>query len=172
MQQRLSEDKLIFREVWIGGQSKDELLQNLKDSNIGINELGLLILNHKNFTTSSTREKMLTVEVSVGHLGFSNGATTQAIYQKAEEFDFQLCPSELGPHMRLQYIDLNQQIDPPKGHWQNIAMKKLSDVLDFPNGFYLRRREDGFWLRSYCAGSDYKWNSSDRFIFVYQNPKS
>lgn len=162
----ISEDKLIFREVWIGGKSKDELLHNLKSNNIGINELGLRIFNHENFTTSPTREKFQSVEISVGHLGFSNGATTKEVYQKAEDMGLKLCPTELGPHMRLQYLDLNQPIDPNKGNWQNIAMKKLSDEPDFPNAFYLRRREDGFWLRGYRASPEYVWSPTDRFIFV------
>lgn len=158
--------KLILKEVWIGGLTKDELLQNLNIKNIGINEFGLQILNHKNFTTSPIKTKITTIIISVGDLGFQKGAPTKDIYQKAEELGFKLCPAELGPHMRLQYIDSNQPIDPPKGSWENIGMKKLSDEPNFPNGFYLRRREDGFWLRGYQASPDHMWSPTDRFIFV------
>lgn len=100
-------------------------------------------------------------------MGFINGATTKQVYQKAKELGLRLCPPELGPHMRMQYIDFNQPIDMSKGHWVNIAMNKLIDELDFPNGFYLRRREDGFWLRDYVASPEYLWDSVDRFIFIY-----
>jgi hypothetical protein len=160
-----SEHKFIYKEVLIGGQSKDELLITLKSKDIGINELGLIIFHHKDFITSATIEKLQTVEISIGDLGFLNGANTIEVYQKAVELGLKLCPAELGPHMRLQYIDLNQQIDPPKGNWQNIAMEKLSDEPDFPNGFYLRRREDGFWLRGYSASPEYIWSPADCFIF-------
>ena len=159
-------DRLIFREVWIGGLSKDELLKSLISQNIGLNELGLSIFNHKNFTTSPTREKLQTVEIFVGDLGFSNGATTKEVYQKAKEFGLKLCPPELGPHMRLQYIDLSQPVDPPKGHWQNIAMNELFDESDLTKGFYLRRRQDGFWLRGYQASLDHLWKPHDRFIYL------
>ena len=53
--------------------------------------------------------------------------------------------------MRLQYIDLNQPVDPPKGHLQNIAMDEVFDEPNLTKGFYLRRRQDGFWLRGYQA---------------------
>lgn len=153
-----------MKEVWVGGHSKQELLQNLKDQNIGINEYGLKIINHPSFVISPQKNKLLSVEISVNDLGFPNGAVTKEIYQKAEELGLRLCPAELGPYIRLQYLD--QPIDPPKGNWLNIAMKKLSDEPDFPNGFYLRRREDGFWLRGYLASPDHLWCSTDRFIFL------
>ena len=41
-----------------------------------------------------------------------------------------------------------------------------SDKPGFTQGFYLRRREDGFWLRGYKASLDYLWDPTDRFIFV------
>lgn len=162
----ISEEKLTFREVWIGGFSKEELFQNLKDNKIRINEYGTQIINHKDFIISPVREKIHTVEISLGDLGFLNGATTQEVYQQAQDFRLQLCPSELAVHMRLQYVDFSQPIDPLTGNWQNIAMKELSDDLDFPRGFYFRRREDGFWIRGYRSCPDHLWSPSDRFIFM------
>lgn len=162
----ISSDELIFREVWIGGALKEELLQKLEENQIGVNELGLKIINHQSFKTSSVKEKVQIVEMSVGDLGFLDGATTSEVYQKAQEIGLRLCPAELGPHMRLQYIDTTQPIDPPKGNWQSIAMKELCLEPDFPQGFYLRRREDGFWLRGYRASFDFLWKPSDRFIFL------
>jgi hypothetical protein len=129
-------NNLILREVRVGGFLKDELLQELKAKSISINEFGLKIINHKEFKTSSVRKKLQTAEVSVGDLGFLNGASTSEIYQKATEIGFTLCPAELGLHMRLQYIDVHQPIDPPKGNWQSISMKELSDEPDFPKGLY------------------------------------
>lgn len=162
----VSKDKLIFKEIWVGGLSKEDLLHNLKSNNIGLNEFALQIINHNDFTLSPTRKKLRTVEISIGDLGFPNGATTKEVYQKAKEFGLKYCPPELGLHMRLQYIDFDQPIDPPTGNWQNIAMKELSDDPDFPNGFYLRRREDGFWIRGYRASPEHLWDPNDRFIFM------
>ena len=162
----IPEDKLIFKDIWVGGLSKEDLLKNLKIKGIGINEFAMQIINHNDFTVSPIRKKLRTVEISIGDLGFLKGAATQEVYQKAKELGLKYCPPELGLHMRLQYIDFNQPIDPPKGNWQNIAMKKLSDDPDFPNGFYLRRREDGFWIRGYRSSPEYLWDAGDRFIFL------
>ena len=127
----IPEDKLIFKDIWVGGLSKEDLLKNLKIKGIGINEFAMQIINHNDFTVSPIRKKLRTVEISIGDLGFLKGAATQEVYQKAKELGLKYCPPELGLHMRLQYIDFNQPIDPPKGNWQNIAMKKLSDDPDF-----------------------------------------
>jgi len=162
----ISEEKLTFRDVRIGGLSKQELLQNLKDNKIGLNEYGLQIINHKDFIVIPNKEKIKTVEISVADLGFLNGATTQEVYHRAQQFGLKVCPSELALHMRLQYIDLSQPIDPTAGNWQNIAMKELSEDLEFPRGFYLRRREDGFWIRGYRSSPEHLWNPNDRFVFI------
>lgn len=163
----ISKEKLTFREVWIGGLSKEELLQDLEDNKIGINAYGLQIINHKDFIITPAREKLQIVEISLSDLGFSKGATTQEVYRQAQRLRFKLCPPELAVHMRLQYIDFSQPIDPIAGNWQNIAMKELSDDLDFPRGFYLRKREDGFWIRGYRSSQEHLWSPSDRFIFTY-----
>lgn len=161
----ISLDRLIFREVCIGGMSKTELLEKLNENKIGLNELALKFINHDQFTTSSSKKKLKTVEISVSDLGFPNGAIINEICQKANEFGFKICPQDLGLHLRLQYIDLSQPIDPPRGNWQNIIVQGLTDEPGFTQGFYLRRREDGFWLRGYRASLDYLWDPADRFIF-------
>lgn len=158
----------IEREVWIGGITKQELLQNLNSKGISLNEYALMIINHEDFTTLPNRQKVQTVEISISDLGFPKGAITSEVYQKANELGFRLCPAELGLHFRLQYIDPDQPIDPPKGCWQTIAMKKLTSDPNFPNGFYLSHREDGFWLRGYRASDDYLYNPDDRFIFIQE----
>jgi hypothetical protein len=162
----VSSDGLIFREVCIGGMSKSQLLRKLNENKIGLNEFALKFINHKEFSISSSKEKLQTVEISVSDLGFPHGGTIDEICQKAHDFGFRLCPHELGIHMRLQYIDLSQPIDPPKGNWQNIVLEGLINESGFTQGFYLRRREDGFWLRGYRASLDYLWDPADRFIFV------
>jgi hypothetical protein len=155
----------IVRDVSIGGISKSKLLKKLHDSNIQLNEFALKFINHPEFRLSPSKENLQTVEISVHDLGFLNGAAINEICQKAHACGFTICPHELGIHLRLQYIDLNQPVDPPKGHWQNIILNGL-DEPEFTLGFYLRRQEDGFWLRGYRASLDYLWDPADRFIFL------
>lgn len=158
--------KKIFRNVYIGGIAKTELLQKFKENSIGLNEFALNIIQDKKFTVLPYRKKVQTVEVSLKDLGFTTAATTLEIWQKAYDFGFTLTPDELALHMRLQYRDFNQPIDPPKGYWQNIAIRKFYEDNEFDFGFYLRRRSDGFWLRGYRTSPDYLWDLVDRFIFA------
>ncbi len=166
MKSRLPIDRLIYRNVYIGGLSKGELLKKLSENKIGLNEFALKFINHNEFKISPSKEKLQTVEISVSDLDFPNGATTDEICKKSHELGFSICPHELGIHLRLQYIDFNQPIDPQKGNWQNIILKGHFDEAGFTLGFYLRHREDGFWLRGYKASFDYVWEPVDRFIFV------
>ena len=159
-------DKLIYRDVYIGGLAKDELLKKLSQNKIDLNELAVKFTNHNEFKLSPSREKLQTVEISVSQLGFSNGTTIEEICKKSHELGFSICPHELAIHLRLQYIDFNQPIEPQKGNWQNIIIKEHFDEPGFSVGFYLRHREDGFWLRGYKASLDYIWEPVDRFIFV------
>lgn len=157
-------DKLIIRDIWIGGFTKDQLIEELKREGINVNEYASMIMNHQGFETLQKREKVRTCEISVGDLGFEEGAVAAEIYIRATEYGLRLCPVELGPNMRLQYLD--QPIQPPKGNWLTIAMQELSEDPEFPKGFYLRRLEDGYWLRGYKASTDYLWKPEDRFIFI------
>ncbi|MBA3602980.1 MAG: hypothetical protein H0W50_04925 [Parachlamydiaceae bacterium] len=166
MKSKLPIDKLIYRDVYIGGLAKDKLLKKLIQKKVGLNELAVKFINHNEFKLSPFKEKLQTVEISVSDLGFLNGSTTEEICKKSHELGFSICPHELAIHLRLQYIDLNQPIEAQKGNWQNVIIKGHFDEPGFIVGFYLRHREDGFWLRGYKTSLDYIWEPVDRFIFV------
>lgn len=89
------------RTVEIGGLTKAQLIQKLKQSDIRMNEYAERLLTDDRFTTSDTRYSLQTVEVTVGDLGFRDGATTDQIYQRAAEFGLALCPLELGPIYKI-----------------------------------------------------------------------
>ena|SRR5436190_18715819 len=58
--------------------------------------------------TSSSRDvrtHLRTVELRVRNLGFPQGATISDVYTSAKHLGLRLCPVELGPHLRLQFLD-------------------------------------------------------------------
>ncbi len=61
------------------------------------------------------------IVIYVAELGFSNGATTEKIYEKAISVGLRLCPAEVGPQLRLQYVDQ------PNGEWLVVAMDPITD---------------------------------------------
>ena len=164
----------VVRVVTIGGLTKAELLEQLQSNAILLNESADRLFASDCFTTSQTRQPVTTVELTVRDLGFPQGATTSQIYAKAVALGLCLCPLELGPHFRLQYLDQ------PEGYWGQpirqhqapsgsitIASEPLTPDDDFPKGFYVRRIKGELWLRGYRAGSDHVWEADDHMLFCH-----
>ena len=73
------------------------------------------------FTLSKTRTEVTLVVLSVSELGFKDeGATMKEIYARAQQLGLELCPAEVGPQLRLQYLDQ------PLGEFLHIAMKPIA----------------------------------------------
>ena len=163
---------LIARALVLGGRTKSELVQELRTNAVSMNEYAERLFASAHFTTSATRHSVLTVELTVHNLGFPRGATIAEIHGRARELGLGLCPLELGPHLRLQYLDQ------PEGYWGKplwkhcapygsvtIASKVLTEDDDFPKDFYLRRIKGVLWLRGYSTGPNQVWDGNDHFVF-------
>jgi hypothetical protein len=169
-----------IRTVAVGGLTKPELIQALRQNAVFLNEYAEMLFASELFTISETRRILTTFEVSVRELGFLQGAAIAEIYRRAGELGLGLCPLELGPCMRLQYRDQ------PEGYWGKpvvrnqappgsitIASEQLTNDDGFPKGFYLRRIEGSLWLRGYCCDHLQVWHADDHLVFVNSaNPTS
>ena len=83
-----------------------------------------------------------------------------------------LCPPELGPWLRLEYLDqpegnAGQPARPGLAPAGAITIVSAALVEDdgFPKGFYLRRSDGVPWLRGYRSGPAHVWSPDDRLIF-------
>lgn len=163
----------IIRKIDIGGLTKSQLIQKLQQHSIMMNEYANRLFADDKFTTSDLTYSLNTIELTVHDLGFPDGATMTQIYKRAKEVGLDLCPLELGPHLRLQYPDQ------PEGHlgkpsFQHqapygsitVASEILSEDDDLPKGFYLRRIDGVLWLRGYTSGYEHVWKSVDHFVFL------
>ena len=163
---------VVARTVQIGGLTKAELLERLAQNGVAINEAGSVLFASDQFITSDVPTYLRTVELSVRNLGFPEGTTTSDVYTSAIRLGLRLCPMELGPHLRLQFLDqpegfLGQPV------WQHrappgsiiIASEILSEEDEFPKGFYLRRIEGTLWLRGYWSGHEHICDPEDHFVF-------
>ncbi|MGG5791473.1 helicase [Bacillus cereus] len=166
---------IISRTVEVGGLTKSQLIQKLQQYSILMNEYGERLLADDKFTTSNTKYSLKTVELTVIDLGFPDGATTDQLFKRASELGLELCPLELGPQLRLEYLEqpegylgtASQQHQAPSGSI-TIASEILTKDDDFPKGFYLRRINGVLWLRGYIADHLHVWKPEDHFIFVKQ----
>ncbi len=119
------------------------------------------ILGKPAFKVSETETEVDLVNVSVGELGFKEGATNAQIFERAKELGLELCPNEVGPQLRLQYVDQ------PNGEWLLIAMEPIADSDSDLMLFVVERRDDG---ASYLSGGNGRpgngWYADNRFLFV------
>jgi len=119
------------------------------------------LLSKSSFTLSLTEEEIQLVNVSVADLGFSKDVNHGEIYAKAKELGLELCPSEVGPQLRLQYKDQ------PKDEWLLIAMEPIVDSYGELGIFKIE-----CYVEDYCMlGAspvdidDKLWSINTRFIF-------
>lgn len=117
------------------------------------------MLHNPDLTTLLNPEQIVLVRFKVLDLGFPNGATTQEIYDRAEEYGLELCPAEVGPHLRLK--DLDQSM----GEWYWIAMEQIADRRGHPFVFGLGRAQGGLWLDGPWPRPGNRWNSDSELMF-------
>jgi len=163
---------IITRTIEVGGLTKLQLIQKLQQHSIMMNEYGKRLISSDKFTTSDTKQSLNTVELTVRDLGFPEGENTARIFKRASKLDLGLCPLELGPYLRLEYLDQSesllenpsQQNQAPSGSI-TIASEIISEDDYFPKGFYLRKINGVLWLRGYITDSLHVWNPDDHFVF-------
>jgi hypothetical protein len=117
-----------------------------------------------------------TVVMSVADLGFSEGALTREIIGSDQDRDLfghtapftggrgnrlglELCPSDLGPNLRLEYKDqpLNERL--------HIAMKPITSSEGEPRIFVVANDSNGLSLDAARARPDDQWAPDDKFVF-------
>jgi len=149
----------VIRTVEVGGLTQSEMLQEYRNHAISMNAQGERLFVHIPFTQSGSAYILETVQLTVRSLGFPEGATSDRLFHRARKVGLDLCPLEVGPYLRLQYLEQ------PPGPWIVIASHKPPAEPDGPNGFYLRRLVDGLWLRGYTASPEHVWDADEQFIF-------
>jgi hypothetical protein len=97
----------------------------------------------------------------VSALGFrDHGASLKDIYERASRLGLALAPAELGPTLRLDYLDQ------PLGEFLHIAMKPVTRDGGDPVDFTIGNGGAGLLLISGDAHSDSIVPGSARFVFV------
>jgi hypothetical protein len=120
------------------------------------------ILGRPAFPFIKTPVELDLVVLSVFELGFGDETSLHDIYARAEALGFELCPAEVGPALRLNYLDQ------PPGDFLHIAMNPVAKyngaLIDFTvaKGY----GSVGFLLLGGDARSDRIQLGRDRFIFV------
>jgi hypothetical protein len=100
---------------------------------IGMGDQADEIIGRPAFPFSRAKVDIDLVVVSVAGLGFGpDGASLRDIYARAGTFGLELCPAEVGPILRLNYLDQ------PLGEFLHVAMRPVAtydgELVDFTLG--------------------------------------
>lgn len=143
-----------------GPKTADDFRRDLKAADCQIGDWGNDILGKPAFQVSPEPKTVNLVNVSGRELGFDRNATTREIWDRAQELGLELCPNEVGPQLRLQYLDQ------PMGERLRVAMKPIADSSGNLLVFRVDRDEDGLWLGGYRGFPDFVWCPDRRWVFV------
>lgn len=156
------EGKIRMEDLTIGGENTRQLQDKLQKAGIQVSRYAKDMLKSPDFTTERRSKEIGTVRLRVQDLGFDGVATTDQIYVKAKELGLELCPAEVGPHLRLKYQDQ------PNGEWLYVGMKQIADSDGNPVVFRLDRGGGGLWLDGGWARPGSGWIPDRRFVFSFR----
>lgn len=143
-----------------GFKNADDFRKAIKDCGMMIGDWADNILGKPEFTVATRETEVDLVKVTVAELGFKDGARRDQIYEQAKKFGLELCPSEVGPQLRLQYKD--QSMD----EWVLIAMEPIRYSGGGLNVFYVAHDGNGIWLYSYYGNPARVWDAGYPWVFV------
>ena len=151
---------------------KLELMEALRAHHVQLNQAAEILFEDGRFVPMREGMVIEIAFVSVGDLGFQDGATYEQLNKRAREIGLAESPLDLGPHLRLQFLhqpevpggSLASQHRAPPGSI-TVASAPLDESEETPKGFYLRRVDGALWLRGYRAPAEHVWSPEDVFVF-------
>ncbi|CAH1557212.1 conserved hypothetical protein [Vibrio jasicida] len=146
--------------VEIGNHTNAELLQELKEQRIQFNQFALQLFEDQ---LIQTKQRVQTLSLSIttpSELGAPFGATLAELLDHAALKGLEPCPLAVAPYLLLQGISLT------KDEYITLASLPLAQEETYPRGLYLRKRDDGVWLRGYRCDDAFIFPPSMKFVFI------
>ena len=152
----------IWKTINIGTYSNvEDLKQALLGAGFKIGDWASDVLKSPKFTLVEKEKKVNLVRITPKELGFRDGAHRVDIYKRVLEFGLELCPLEVGPQLRLQYIDQ------PRLESLQIGMEPQVDSEGYESEFrVVHGGGDFIWLVGDHKHLDDFWEEDEYFIFV------
>ncbi|WP_039977301.1 hypothetical protein [Vibrio jasicida] len=146
--------------VEIGNHTNAELLQELKKQHIQLNSFALQLFEDQMI---QTKQRVQTLSLSIttpSDLGAPFGATLAELLEHPALKGLEPCPLAVAPYLLLQGISLT------KDEYITLASLPLAQEETYPRGLYLRKRDDGVWLRGYRCDDAFIFPPSMKFVFI------
>ena len=134
--------------------SVENIRTELKMSGVNIDSWASSVMEHPSFVLHDGEIELNLVRVTLRELGFKESAPYVSIYAHAAELGLKLCPAEVGPLLRMQYLDQ------PEAEKLYIAMMPLITAdSTFKFIFWLDSEKSARYLRCEfydegCSGAD------------------
>lgn len=160
---KFPEGRIMQKEIALGTGPKtaQEFEEAMKVKGYQVSSWAKDMMERPTFNVSTEQKKVDLVVVSVGSLGFPDGAQYSEIQKRAQELGLELAPAEVGPQLRLQYDDQ------PNGEWLRIGMEAITDSGGDRLVFRVARNGGGdAWLYDDGGNPDGRWFSVGRFVFI------
>jgi hypothetical protein len=152
----------VWKTIELGTSLKtaDDFRRALREGGFKIGDWGNGIHGKPAFTAATNETEVDLARVTVSELGFKEGARRGQIYERAKQLGLELCSSEVGPQLRLQYKDQ------PRGEWLLIGMEPILASDGYPNIFCVRHGGSELWLYGCFGFPAYLWNAGSQWVFV------
>lgn len=158
--------------VRVGGMSTSELAQALGEQSVHLNQAAEALFEDRRFTPLKRQQVIQIAALSVADLGLRDGGTYGELTARALEAELFECPLELGPHLRMQFLDQpkGESRTPrrdgraPRGSF-TVTSSPLDDNAATPKGFYLTCVDGVLWLRGYWSSPDHLFSPEDVLVF-------
>ncbi|WP_041055809.1 hypothetical protein [Vibrio owensii] len=146
--------------IEIGNHTNAELLQELKELRIQFNPFALQLFEDQMIQTKQRAQTLSLSIITPSDLGAPFGATLSELLEHAALKRLEPCPLAAAPYLLLQGISLT------KDEYITIASLPLAQKDTYPRGLYLRKRDDGVWLRGYRCDDAFIFPPSMKFVFI------
>jgi len=149
-----------------GLRTLEDLQSAFQDNGCRITDFTKSIIERSEFTVASKLTIIDLAVVSGADLGFTDSVPRVDIYARAQERGYGLCPPEVGPQLRLQYLDQ------PEGEHLLVGMEPIASSDCDHHVLNIEHDSNGLWLS--CPG-DYphtRWFPGERWVFVRPTPKA
>jgi hypothetical protein len=151
----------IWRKITLGQFANTFALRNALDAaGCGIGDLAEQILSRPSFALSAAKIDVDLVVVSGAELGTVTEPSLADIYAHTQAHGLALVPAEVGPLLRLEYLDQ------PIGEFLNVGMTPINTWAGEPVILTIANGGAGLILIGKDGSPNAKMSAMSRFLFV------
>ncbi len=154
-------------ELGTGLKTAKDFRLALKDGKFRIDNFVSKILGTPAFTVATEKTKIDLVKVTVAELGFKKDIGGDQIYRRAQELGLELCSSEVGPQLRLQYPDQPCGCGKYDGDTIFVGMETITLPIPgcHPLIFEVYHNDLGMWLVIKSNHPTNIWSPDSQWVF-------